>query len=67
MGVTLHNINDPLTGRDNAGQNPFASVKDNNGYPLSYKVPVYDWINSNGRDNIASWIEEAAKIKPDKT
>lgn len=61
LGITLHNINDPLTGKDYSGQNPFVNVKDYKGTPLSYSVPVYDWINENGRDNIGTWIENAAK------
>ncbi len=61
LGITLHNINDPLTGKDTPGQNPFTYIKDKFGNPLSNSIPIYDWINSNGRDNIGSWIESAAK------
>lgn len=62
LGITLHNINDPQTSRDTPGQNPFANVKDSKGNLLSTSVPVYDWINNNGRDNIAAWIETAARL-----
>ncbi|MCR6721527.1 MAG: TIR domain-containing protein [Chitinophagaceae bacterium] len=62
LGITLHSINDPLTGRDIPGQNPFAGVKDNRGNFLSNNVPVYDWINNNGRENIAAWVESAARL-----
>lgn len=61
LGVTIHNINDPLTGRDYAGLNPFANVNDSTGIPLSHTIPIYDWVNENGRDNIHRWIENAAK------
>lgn len=61
LGITLHNINDPLTGKDVAGANPFSSVNDRNGKPLSNSVKIYDWINDNGRENLAIWIENAAK------
>lgn len=61
LGVTLHNINDPQSGRDHAGQNPFSLVKDSRDYPLSNSVAIYDWITNDGRDNIGSWIETAAK------
>ncbi len=60
LGVTLHNINDPVTGTDTAGQNPFAYVKDSRGVALSSSIPVYDWINQNGRASIGLWIELAA-------
>lgn len=62
VGITIHNVNDPLTGTDYAGQNPFARVNDSNGKALSLSVPVYDWINNSGRDNIGTWIENAAKV-----
>jgi len=61
LGVTLHNINDPQSGRDYAGPNPFSLVKDNKNAPLSSSVPVYDWINGDGRNNIGNWIENAVR------
>jgi len=61
LGISLHNINDPLSGRDSPGQNPFANLRDNQNILLSSKVPIYDWINNSGRDNIGIWIENAAK------
>ncbi|HEY1170381.1 MAG TPA: hypothetical protein VGH19_03335, partial [Verrucomicrobiae bacterium] len=30
--------------------------------PLSSIFPAYDWVYDNGRKNMPSWIEEAAKI-----
>lgn len=60
IGINIHNVNDPISGRDYAGQNPFSSVKGANGWPLSMSVPIYDWVNQDGRNNIGRWIEEAA-------
>jgi hypothetical protein len=60
LGITLHRINDPLTGQDIQGQSPFLGLNDKNGKPLISTVPIYDWVNNNGRDNLAKWIEEAA-------
>ncbi len=62
LGITIHNINDPLTGSDYPGLNPFSYVKDRKGSPLSLSIPIYDWVNNNGKHNIASWIEEAARV-----
>ena len=60
LGITLHHINDPLTGKDVAGPNPFTNAKDSRGQSLSYSVPIYDWIMDDGRANISRWIEAAA-------
>ena len=44
------------------GKNPFAEInfKDSN-RTLADVYPVYDWVNDNGRDNMGSWIEAAAR------
>jgi hypothetical protein len=61
LGVYIHNIKDQNSRTDFQGTNPFSLVKDRYGNPLSSSVPTYDWVYNYGRDNIGSWIEDAAK------
>jgi len=64
LGVYIHNIRDSNSRTDLVGANPFAnwSIQQNGQkVPLSSIYPTYDWVNDNGRDNIGSWIEAAAK------
>jgi hypothetical protein len=63
LGVYIHNVRDLNSRTDVKGANPFDSVRwDNgNGAPLSATYPTYDWIADNGRANLPSWIEAAAK------
>lgn len=63
LGIYIHSVKD-LNGRtDVKGANPFDSVRWDNGKgaPLSATYPTYDWTADNGRANLASWIEAAAK------
>ncbi len=66
LGITIHNQKDSLgqTGWY-AGPNPFSKVEVDGGIwgktSLSSKlsIPIYDWVNDKGRENIARWIERA--------
>jgi hypothetical protein len=46
---------------DTKGTNPFLkhTLKRKDGTTVT--VPTYDWVNDKGRDNLATWIEAAAK------
>lgn len=68
LGIWLDN----LRGQDGRasflrGGNSFERVKVPGGFfgetTLAEKlsIPVYDWVNADGRKNIASWIERAPK------
>ena len=64
LGVRIHNVKDPQTGTDSMGLNPLGLVsvnKDGRSVPMSSLYSTYDWVNDNGRDNIAGWIETAAR------
>jgi MTH538 TIR-like domain (DUF1863) len=68
LGIHIQNLRDS-SGQTGwwAGPNPFNKVEVEGGIwgntPLSSKisVPIYDWVNDKGRENIASWIERAPK------
>ena len=68
LGIQIHNMKD--ANRQSqwfAGPNPFSKVEVEGGLfgktPLSSKlsIPIYDWVNDNGRNNIPRWIENAPR------
>jgi len=64
LGIYIHNINDPNTGSDTKGKNPFDHwYIENNGSKRYFSeiYPTYDWVYNYGRSNINNWIESAAK------
>lgn len=68
LGIWIHNIKD-ASGQTQwfGGPNPFDYVHVDGGMfgktPLSNKlsIPIYDWVNDNGRANIGKWIESAPR------
>jgi hypothetical protein len=67
LGIYIDNIKDqagnihPLRGR-----NPFEAVQVASAYGATsvaskLNVPIYDWVNGDGRTNIASWLENAPR------
>ena len=66
LGIWIHNIQDFNGRTSQAGQNPFAHTQVpgptllSPRVPLPYRIPVYDWVNDRGRDNIGAWIESVA-------
>jgi hypothetical protein len=64
LGVNIHNLKDTQSKTDTKGKNPFANwqiEKDGKKISLSEIYPTYDWINDDGRNKMAGWIEAAAK------
>jgi len=64
LGIYIHNMKDSKGNTDTKGANPFAnwSIQQNGQkVPLSSIYPTYDWVSDNGRANIGTWIEAAAK------
>lgn len=61
LGIYIHNVKDADGKTDTKGSNPFSThtFKDSNGNTVTY--PTYDWANDDGRTNMGSWIEAAAK------
>lgn len=64
LAIDIHKVKDPKHGADTPGANPLDYWKiERNGrkVPLSSIYQTYDWIGDNGYNNIATWIENAAK------
>lgn len=64
LAIDIHKVKDPKHGSDTAGRNPLDYWQvERNGLkvPFSSIYKTYDWIGDNGYNNIATWIESAAK------
>ena len=62
LGIYIHHVKSLHGHVDVKGQNPFDYLTWNTtGRPISENYPTYDWVNDNGRANLARWIEAAAK------
>lgn len=74
LGIYIHNVKNILRQTDYKGENPFNNhyiEEEQKGYYFlgdrnrkkyfSELYPTYDWLDDNGRRNIGSWIEAAAK------
>ena len=64
LGIRIHNLKDQNGAHDAMGANPFQffQVARGLGYSvaLSSIIPVYDWVQQDGRRNMGEWIERAA-------
>ena len=64
LGVYIHNLKDSNSKVDVQGANPFSNWQVDNGGTktlFSQLYPTYDWVANDGRSNLGSWIESAAK------
>jgi hypothetical protein len=64
IAIDIHNIKDPQLGADRQGKNPLDYFTINQGgrrVPLSTIYRTYDWVRDDGFNNVAAWIETAAK------
>lgn len=64
LGISIHGMKDSNGYTDSAGANPFRNwqiQKDGRTVLLSDIYPTYDWVKDEGRANMGSWIEAAAK------
>ncbi|WP_454857875.1 TIR domain-containing protein [Rhizobium binxianense] len=64
LAIDIHNVRHPQLGTDIQGQNPLAYwqvAQGNRQIPLSSLYKTYDWVGDDGYNNIASWIENAAR------
>ena len=73
MGIYIHGIKDNKKRITPKGPNPLENVlvkkqesnlffKWKTQYRLSEIFHTYDWVEDNGRENMPTWIEEAAEI-----
>ena len=60
LAIDIHNMRDPLHGTDLQGRNPLEHWQIN-GKPFTSIYRTYDWVRDDGYNNIASWIEVAAR------
>lgn len=65
VGIHIHNLKDPKTGKCNKGANPFDQFTFKDGTKLSSKVKCYNPDPNDAyksiADNIEGWIEQAIK------
>jgi hypothetical protein len=64
VAVRIHNVRHPQTGASAPGRNPLEHWQcQENGRTVQFsqKYKTYDYVADNGRENLAKWIEEAAK------
>jgi Thoeris protein ThsB, TIR-like domain len=65
LGIYIHQLKDPRTGlTDYKGRNPFENIYITNSNPRRYLnefYPTYDWVDNDGYNNFASWVEAAAR------
>jgi Cft2 family RNA processing exonuclease len=62
--IDIHKVKDPQLGADKKGKNPldyWHVEQSGRKVPLSSLYKTYDWVDHDGYNNIASWIEAAAK------
>lgn len=61
LGIYIHKIKLFDGSIDTKGSNPFTKWKFTKSDGTVVTYPTYDWIDDDGRTNIGSWIETAAK------
>jgi len=64
FGIYIHGMKDSNSRTDVKGRNPFENwqvPRDGRNMLLSKIYPTYDWVGDDGRTNMGSWIEAAAK------
>jgi hypothetical protein len=64
LGIYIHGIKASNGATDTKGNNPFDNwqvERDGRTVLFSSLYPTYDWVSDDGRNNIAGWIESAAK------
>ncbi|UVO28338.1 TIR domain-containing protein [Bradyrhizobium arachidis] len=60
IAIDIHNLRDPINGTDRQGRNPLEHWNVE-GKPFTSIYRTYDWVRDDGYNNIASWIETAAR------
>jgi len=64
LGVYIHNMKDQNGRTDTKGSNPFSRwyiERDGKKVFFSDIYPTYDYVNDDGYNNFADWVEKAAK------
>jgi hypothetical protein len=61
LGVYIHGVKDAAGKTDVKGSNPFAGKRFELSDGTVVPIQTYDWVRDDGRENMASWIEDAAE------
>jgi hypothetical protein len=65
LGIYIHNLKDPKTGKCSKGTNPFEQFTFKDGTKLSSKVSTYNPDTADAyndiKNNIEKWVEKAIK------
>jgi hypothetical protein len=64
LGIYIHNMRDSSGQTDTKGNNPFDNwqvERDGRNVVFSSIYSTYDWVTGDGRNNMAAWIDTAAK------
>jgi len=64
FGVYIHKLRDRDGRTDPKGKNPFDNFtleRDGKKVLISKIYPTYDWVNNDGYNNFAQWVENAAR------
>jgi len=59
IGIYIHNLKDKDQRTDAKGKNPFEQWTFKKGEQI-IQIPVYDWINDDGYNNLGKWVEAVA-------
>jgi len=59
LGIYIHNMEDMNGKTDKKGSNHFGKIDEEHYFFQLY--PTYDWVNNDGYNNFADWVEKAAK------
>lgn len=61
IGIRINRLKDQGGRRDPQGANPFSRVRYEGNKTLGQVVPIYDWNEDLGYENLAEWIENAPR------
>jgi hypothetical protein len=62
LAIRIHNVRHPQLGTSRPGPHPFEQLNlTSTGLPLTHYYYTYDWVQHDGYNNFASWVEAAAR------
>lgn len=61
IGIRINRLKDQFGKRDPQGANPFARYRYDGNKTLGQIIPIYDWNEDSGYENLAQWIEDAPR------
>jgi hypothetical protein len=61
LGVYIHGVKDQAQKTTTKGSSPFAGTTYKLADGTAVAIATYDWVTNDGRENLASWVEKAAR------